>query len=153
VPASCVLRLRTDVNFRSFISQVPLVVIAFSLVAWRLENSSPENSKLQDPDNKVASSKIGRIDFIGGILISSTIVSFLLAVDLSGQGKPSNSPPVLSLIATCLVLGTTFLLFEAKYAREPIFPPQLLIKRDIATAYSIARLQTAAQLAVCPPFL
>jgi hypothetical protein len=54
----------------------------------------------------------------------------------------------LFLIATSLLLGTTFLVFEAKYARQPIFPPRLLIQRDVATSYSIGSLQTAAQLAV-----
>lgn len=145
--------LLTDTICRSFISQVPLIVIAFILVAWGLENSLSEDSKPQDPRKVVASSKLGRIDFLGAILISSTIVSLLLAVDISGQGKPWTSPLVLSLVTTCLVLGTVFLVFEANYAREPIFPPRLLLKRDVATAYSISSLQTAAQLAVCAPCL
>jgi hypothetical protein len=122
--------------------------IAFILAAWGLENSSSEDSKPQDPRKEVAASKLGRIDFIGAILISSVIVSLLLAVDLSGQGKPWTSPLVLSLIAACLVLSITFLLFEARFVREPIFPPRLLIKRGVATAYSISALLTAAQFVV-----
>jgi hypothetical protein len=127
--------------------------ITFILTAWGLENSSSEDSKPQDPRKEVVISKLGRIDFIGAILISSIIVSLLLAVDLPGQGKPWTSPLVLSLIAACLVLSITFLLFEARFAKEPIFPPRLLIKRGVVTAYSISALLTAAQLAVCAPLL
>jgi len=124
-------------------------MLAIILVVWGLENPSTEQNEMQAPSIGVATSKLGRIDFFGAILTSSAIATFLLAVDLPGQGKSWTSPLVISLIAASFVLGITFFIFEARYAREPIFPPRLLMQRDVATSYSILSLQIAAQLAVC----
>lgn len=43
-----------------------------------------------------------------------------------------------------------FLLVEAFWAKEPIFPLQLMTKRNVFSSYAIQLLQTAAQMAVSP---
>lgn len=40
------------------------------------------------------------------------------------------------------------MLYEVNIALEPVFPPSLLVKRDVATSYAIIALQAAAQLAM-----
>jgi MFS family permease len=129
----------------SFIGQAPVTAVAFLLVLWRLETPTKK------PDNGVSSrlkqpSKLGRVDFVGSILISTTITALLFAVDLAGRDISWTSPLLLGLIVIFLVLGSSFIIYEANYAREPIFPPRLLLQRDVATSYLINVLQGAAQL-------
>ena len=52
------------------------------------------------------------------------------------------------LIISSAVLGLFFLLVEAYWAKEPIFPLSLLIHKDVVTAYLTAGFQIAAQFAV-----
>lgn len=136
---------------RCFLAQVPLVVVAFIFAAWTLENSTIKDERLPVFGKKMTRSKLARIDFIGAMLITIVIIGFLLGVDLPGQGKPWTSALVDSLIVGSIILGAIFLLYEGKQAIDPIFPPRLLIQRDVATTYSIMSLQLAAQLGVCTP--
>jgi len=52
------------------------------------------------------------------------------------------------------MLGGIFVFYELKYPIEPVFPPSLIVKRDVATAYAIMALQVGAQVSVSTdPFL
>ena len=128
----------------SFMGQAPLAVLAFFVVLWKL-NEPIAKTHETTPGPRVPS-KLGRVDFIGAFLISGTIVMFLFAVDLAAQD--STMPLFLSTVAVAIVLAASFLTYEAKLAQEPIFPPLLLLQRDVATTYSINMLQSAAQLAM-----
>jgi len=55
---------------------------------------------------------------------------------------------VIGLGVAAIVLGVLFVLFEVYGALEPVFPPSMIVKRDVATAYGIITLQAAAQLGV-----
>jgi MFS family permease len=81
-------------------------------------------------------------------LISIIIIAFILAIDLPSRGVSWTSPVVVSLLAASAILGLFFLVFEQKYASEPIFPPRLLLQPNVATSYLIVALQTSAQLAL-----
>jgi hypothetical protein len=83
-------------------------------------------------------------------MLAITIVALLGALSLGGQNLPWSNPIVIGLLIGSLALGTIFAAYEVKYALQPIFPPTLVIKRDVATPYAIMALQTAAQLAVRP---
>jgi hypothetical protein len=76
------------------------------------------------------------------------IVTFLSALSLGSQDLSWTDPLILSLVASSVTLGSLFIVWEVKFAFEPIFPPALVIQRDVATSYAIAALQTAAQLSV-----
>lgn len=93
-------------------------------------------------------SKLGKIDYLGLVLVSSTIITFILAIDMPSRGIPWTSPVVISLLAISITLGISFLISEQKYASEPIFPPRLLLERNVASAYCILALQTAAQISM-----
>jgi hypothetical protein len=133
-------------NLRSFIGQAPLSLFAFFIVAWKLVNpsipvpTSQESSKTR--------SKLGRIDYLGSILMSVTIVTFILAIDMPSRGISWASPIVVSLLTTSAILGTFFFFFEQRYASEPIFPPRLLFERNVASSYAIIALQIAAQMSM-----
>jgi hypothetical protein len=110
---------------------------------WKLPSSSARRESAESSNGKLE-----RIDFLGSGLLSTTVVCFLLFMDLGGQKMPWNSPLVVVLASLSLSLGLLFLLVEGYWAKEPVFPLRLLIHRDVLTAYLIAGLQTAAQLEV-----
>ena len=126
----------------SFIGQGPVVFIAIILVSYKLPPttlSSPLKGQI---------SKLGRIDFTGAFTMAITIVSLLGALSLGGQTLPWSHPVVIGLGTGSLAFGATFVIYEVNCAIEPIFPPTLVIERDVATAYTIMALQTAAQLSM-----
>jgi hypothetical protein len=122
------------------------MLLAIALVAFKLPgNQTPplsDNSYGQRP----RPSKLQRIDFPGAFILASTIVALLGALSLGGQSLPWSHPIILILLSASLLLLVIFVLAEKKLAVEPIFPPSLLIKRSVATPYSIMMLQTAAQV-------
>jgi len=67
---------------------------------------------------------------------------------VGGQTYPWGHPLVLSPLIASFFIGAFFILWENKYAFEPIFPPSLVIQRDVATSYCIMTLQISAQIAV-----
>ncbi|KAL2061394.1 hypothetical protein VTL71DRAFT_7667 [Oculimacula yallundae] len=135
---------------RSFIGQGPIIGLAIILVALRLPSHTSPPSDHGESQNKISTepqpSKLRRIDFIGAILLASAIVSLLSALSLGGQNFPWSQPVVIGLGAGSVVLGFGFVNWELYGAFEPVFPPSLLIQRDVATSYAIITLQAAAQL-------
>lgn len=85
------------------------------------------------------------------------MICFILVMDLAGQQMQWKAPSVIALAILSPLLGVLFLLVEAYWAKEPIFPLRLLISRDAFTAYFIAGAQMAAQVGVshgcCPIIL
>ena len=131
--------------FRSFYVQYPLALISIILVAWKLD--SPDRAQ-SDYVIESTVGKLRRIDFLGSASLALTIVGFLLALDLGGHKFPWTHPVIWILFASSAVFGLVFLVVEAYWAKEPIFPLGLLIHRDVVTAYLVAGLQMAAQFAV-----
>ncbi|KAE8450081.1 hypothetical protein EG329_006862 [Mollisiaceae sp. DMI_Dod_QoI] len=128
----------------SFTGQGPLLTIAIILVAFKL----PSFAHDREEPIKGQPSKLRRVDFVGAVLLGSTIVSLLGALSLGGQTFPWGHPLVIGLFVGSVILGVFFVLYELKYAFEPIFPPALVIQRDVATSYLIQALQGAAQVAM-----
>jgi hypothetical protein len=121
---------------------VPLIGIS-ALLAWIL---IPHKVREQDVEAKKA--KVSRIDFAGAILLALTITTFLLVVELAGQKLPWNHPIIFVLFGASTASGIVFLLTEVYWAVEPIFPPQLLLQRDVVSGYLVFGLQISAQMAV-----
>jgi hypothetical protein len=115
-------------------------------VAWKLVN--PSTPLLANGESPKTRAKLGRIDYIGSILMSATIVAFILAVDMPSRGISWASPIVVSLLNTSVILGIVFVIFEQKCASEPIFPPRLLFEWNVASSYAILALQIAAQMSM-----
>lgn len=128
---------------RSFLGQCPPTLLAAFLVAWKLKptyiSECPEQSQL---------SKLRRIDFLGAILLSLSIICGLLVLELGGKRIPFTHPTILSLLAASLVTGHLFLLVEGFVAKEPIFPLRLMLNRDVVASYINLGFQTGAQMAV-----
>jgi hypothetical protein len=99
-------------------------------------------------ENGVVIPRIRRIDFIGATFLSTGSVSFLFAVDILAEHKSGQTVKLAIAISASVLLILSFFFMEAKHVKEPVFPPKLLLRRDVATTYSISLLQSAAQIAV-----
>jgi hypothetical protein len=96
------------------------------------------------------SSKLKRIDFSGSISLALANVSLLLFLDRL-RGNPENLfRDLFTMLPMSTWLGflAIFLVVEGFWAREPIIPLRLLVKRNVVSSYAIQFLQTGAQMAV-----
>lgn len=121
-----------------------MILFAFALVGLKL----PSRVSLKPSQAKGYPSKLRRIDFIGAILLALTIVTSLGALSLGGQDLNWTDPLILGLAGVSVILGGLFIIWEIKFALEPVFPPALMIKRDVATSYIVSAFMTAAQVSV-----
>ncbi|PVH69662.1 MFS general substrate transporter [Cadophora sp. DSE1049] len=124
----------------SFLGQCPPTILALALVAWKLDISSKEEGPAQSHI-----SKLKRIDFLGAIFLSLSIVCGLLVLDMGGQRMPWTDPMVLGLFSVSTASLSLFALVEGFFAKEPIFPLRLLLNRDVITSYINLCFQTGAQ--------
>ncbi|GAB7333258.1 hypothetical protein MBLNU13_g04903t1 [Cladosporium sp. NU13] len=67
-----------------------------------------------------------RMDWVGTATIVSTTVLTLLSLDFGGVVFPWNSPKVLSILVSGVVLCAVFILWEAKGATDPLIPARIL---------------------------
>jgi hypothetical protein len=117
--------------------------LALALVIWKLQIPHlDESSKVSH------ASKLRRIDFLGAILLSISIVCGLMVLEMGGQRVIWTSPKILTLLGSSLITGNLFILVEGFWAKEPIFPLRLLLNRDVVTSYINLAFQTGAQGAV-----
>jgi hypothetical protein len=135
---------------RSFLGQCPPLLMALALLLWKLPASSPPTRVDEDEVPVQKKSKLARIDFLGASLLASTIVTFLLILNL---GPRADSAQTISILAVILVvLIALFILVERRRVSQAIFPLSLLTNRDVITAYLIAALQVGAQCGVSPTY-
>ena len=94
---------------------LPVCLAAFILLALFFD-SRPSNSP----------TKLRDLDWIGSVAVIGAAVMILLSLDFGGTVSPWNSAKVLGPLVGGVVLFGSFLLWEAKGAREPIVPLRLL---------------------------
>ncbi|KAK6339679.1 hypothetical protein TWF718_009075 [Orbilia javanica] len=129
----------------SFGGQAPLVGVAGILVALRLNNTTPTSENGAPETQK---SKLARIDFLGSFLLATTIVGFLLVLDLGGQRLPWTSSYIIGISIASIVFLVAFAFVEIYVASEPIFPLHLLTKNNIATSYGSLAFSTVSQIGI-----
>lgn len=122
--------------------------MATALVALKLDH---RDRSLPFDVKSPSQSKLRRVDFLGSITLALTIVGFLVVLDHGGQKSSWDSPAIWIVLTASVALGLVFLLIEGCVAREPIFPLQLLVHRDVMPTYLVAALQVAAQTGVQLP--
>jgi hypothetical protein len=126
---------------RAFIGQCPLLLLSIVLVWWRLEEPY-QNIEVKQS----IWTKLKRIDFVGAFFMSAAILACITAFDLGS--KKANTTVLGSLIAIGVTAGVFFVLTEKFWAKEPIFPLELLGKDAVVTSYTIIFIQTGIQVAV-----
>lgn len=133
-------------NSRTLAGQAPLTTFAMVLIAFTLQ--VPVKEGIVDARERNLASKLGRVDFIGSLLMSVTVLSFLLVLDIGGEKVPWASPVIFALIGVGLASGILFTFAESSWVKEPIFPLHLLSNRNVVVPYLILLLQTASQIGV-----
>lgn len=132
---------------RTLSGQAPFVILGMILV-WRKLDVAPPSWRDDEADRPTMLAKLKRVDFLGAFLLSVTIISLLLVLDLGGEKVPWSSVTILFLGALGLKAAISFAVVETKWAKDPIFPLYLLRNYDVITSYSIISLQNASQTAV-----
>ncbi|KAF7942589.1 uncharacterized protein EAE97_006043 [Botrytis byssoidea] len=127
----------------SFLAQCPPTILALMLVLWKLDITPQQTCGKQ-----FHFSKLRRIDFLGSIFLSVSIVCGLMVLDLGGHRMPWTDLKLLSLFGISVAAGILFFLIEGFWAKEPIFPLRLLRNRDVLTSYINLGFQSGAQMAM-----
>ena len=126
-----------------------MALLAILLVWWRLpDNLGSANLEGSAQAENTKASKLRRIDFLGAILLATSIFAFLYLLNLLSKNLTFTDPIIIGLFV--LWIGSCFLwvLVEAKFAAEPIFPLRLLFHRDVLTTYLIVGLGITAHMSV-----
>jgi hypothetical protein len=92
--------------------------------------------------------KIKRVDFLGAIALSVTLLAALIVLDLGGQQYAFSHPLIIAGVILACVSAVAFYLVETYVANEPIFPPRLLGNFVVVTSYNMLSMQNIAQTAV-----
>lgn len=112
-------------NWRwAFYVQVPFIVIAGILGAIFVDVPVKETDK----------SRIKRVDFLGAILLSTSLVLLLLGLNSGGNLVPWTHPLVIVSLPLSAVTFIGFVVVEDRFASEPIIPVRLLLHRTVAAA-------------------
>lgn len=124
----------------SFLCQVPLAGIAIFLVYITLPPT------IQELSFGPQQSKLARIDFLGATFMALSILCLLFPLEIGGVRIPWSSPFIFVLLGLAILFGVCLLLTEAWHAKEPIFPMDLLKKKDALISFLIGGCQSAAQM-------
>lgn len=92
------------------------------------------------------SHKLARVDFPGALTLVGTILTCLLALDMSAKGASTYLTVSIASAFAGFLVG--FILIEKYYAKEPILPLGLISKRNVLTSYLIIGFQAAGQFGV-----
>lgn len=125
----------------SFYGQCPLILIGLILILWKIPSKTTKSDELEEEIS--LSQKLKRVDVLGAITLASTISAFLLALDFASKEAPWYQ--VLVTASLALMFGIAFYLIESRWAKEPVLPIPLIIKRAALTSYLIGGFQIAAQ--------
>lgn len=87
--------------------------------------------------------KLKRIDFRGAFLLTTTVLSICLILDLGGSRIPWTSHWILALVGTAFVCSTAYVVF-ARSTPEPIFPIQLATQPVVFKHYLLILSQAIA---------
>lgn len=111
------------------------------LVWWKLEEPQ-QNIELKQN----LRTKLKRIDVVGAFFMSLSILACITAVDL---GSKKATPTMIAILtAVGVAAAVCFVLAEKFWAKEPIFPLELLGKDAVITSYTIMFIQTGIQVSV-----
>ncbi|KAI1113324.1 major facilitator superfamily transporter [Nemania sp. NC0429] len=117
----------------SFSGQVPLFAAASLAAILVIPNTkAPESERSTAKGFKAW---LMRIDLAGSLLLGFGILLLMLPIEMGGVKVPWTHPIIFGLfIAGALTIGV-FVINEARWAEEPVFPLELMTNRDIMSPY------------------
>lgn len=107
-------------------AQVPLCVLAFIAVTVVLDLSVEEDSDWKQ--------KLGRIDFLGAIVLVGAVLGFLLGLD-RGSNVSWAMPMTIVSLSVSAALFVLFILIEVYYAPEPFAPGHIIFGGRFFASY------------------
>ncbi|KAF4945099.1 hypothetical protein FSARC_14521 [Fusarium sarcochroum] len=122
----------------SFAGQSPIFVVSMVVVAFLLPSTAHTEGAVLE--------RIKRIDALGALLLGSSVLAFMVPLEIGGQKVEWSNPIVPGLAGAGALLAIAFVFVESRWAREPIFPLRLLRNSDVTKSYLIAFGQSGAQL-------
>ncbi|MCJ1459856.1 hypothetical protein MMC28_010235 [Mycoblastus sanguinarius] len=112
-------------NWRlAFLMQVPLTVVA-SIMVFILMDTSNAGTPTE--------SSIRRVDFLGSLLLITTLVLLLLGLNSAGNTLPWDHPLTIAAFAAFALSFCVFVLVETRIAAEPILPLRLFLNGTVAS--------------------
>ncbi|KXH37349.1 major facilitator superfamily transporter [Colletotrichum nymphaeae SA-01] len=135
----------------SFLGQAPIFLLAvllcwFFLPKGKQVGKGDEGAEASGKPINGKKGSLARIDFLGAALLALFILTFLLPIEIGGTKIPWSHPLIFVFFGVAIVFGGLFAAVEEWWAKEPIFPLELLKHRDIILTYVISGGQVAAQL-------
>ena len=110
----------------SFIGQAPLCLVAFISVFFVL--------KLPQKEEKNWKINLGRIDFLGALVLVFAVFGMLLGLD-RGSNVSWSIPLSYGPLVASVLLFALFILVEMKYAAEPFAPGHIIFDRSLFAGY------------------
>ncbi|KAI7857074.1 major facilitator superfamily domain-containing protein [Circinella umbellata] len=108
-----------------FYINLPILILTLYVSVGILTNY---NLKEQDDDSTLWE-RFKKIDYAGAITIVLAVVSFMLATSWGGNTRSWSDPLVYGTLIASIVLATLFCIIEAKYAKFPIMPWNIISSR------------------------
>ncbi|CAD6592283.1 MAG: hypothetical protein ASARMPREDX12_005961 [Alectoria sarmentosa] len=112
-----------------FIGQAPIALIAILAITFILQLPTTQDAKTAD-----GRSKLWQIDYLGGILIIGTIVSFLLGLEFGSNDGWSASACIVPLALSPILLAL-FILVENTVATNPFIPGRIIFNKSLSAVY------------------
>ncbi|EFX02510.1 major facilitator superfamily transporter multidrug resistance [Grosmannia clavigera kw1407] len=131
----------------AFYAQVPVSLVSAVLVAVLVRvpphKSITESAESADESSTAA---LRRIDFPGAGLLVTFLVLLLLGLNAGGNVVPWTHLLVLVALPLALAAFAGFVVWEAQYARHPIIPVRLVVRRTVLSACLANLVCTAAMM-------
>ncbi|KAJ8108073.1 hypothetical protein OPT61_g8425 [Boeremia exigua] len=135
--------LADSVGWRwSFLGQVPFAGVAIVLVWIVLP------ARVHQLEEEKQGSKFSRIDFLGALFMTLSVLCLLLPMEIGGDRIPWSDHRIFMLFTAALVFGVLFLIAEGWVAKEPIIPLSVLRHKEVLLASLIMTCQVGAQVAL-----
>ncbi|GAC92702.1 hypothetical protein PHSY_000257 [Pseudozyma hubeiensis SY62] len=104
----------------AFLLQVPLCVVHFVVVSWKIDIPAGPGSMIE---------KIKRIDALGSLSLVTSVTLILVGLSLGGNEREWSDKLVLGSLIAGLAVLIVFVLVEKYVAREPLMPMAVLFTR------------------------
>lgn len=104
----------------AFLVQVPLCVVHFAVVSWKIDIPAGPGSMIE---------KIKRIDALGSLSLVTSVTLILVGLSLGGNEREWSDKLVLGSLISGGVALVVFVLIERFVAREPLMPMAVLFNR------------------------
>ncbi|KAK7544346.1 membrane transporter [Phyllosticta citribraziliensis] len=109
-----------------FLFQAPLCIVAILAVSFVLKLPKRAESHWK--------AKLGRIDFLGALILISAVFLLLLGLDRGSNVSWKNKLAIISL-ACSVPLFCIFIFVETKIAAEPFAPGHIIFERSLFASY------------------